>query len=201
MGIGILGGSFDPIHLGHLAIAADVADAFALDRVLFVPANRSPLRGPPAVPPAERLRMCELATADNPLFEVSGVELNRPPPSYTLDTIAEVREHQPGQELTIIVGADLAEELEDWREIEELLATVRMVVVERPGAVERDLHALAESLGVGADQLQRHRTAGLEISSTDIRSRIAAARPYRYYLHPAVWSRIEKFELYAGSEK
>lgn len=201
MGIGILGGSFDPIHLGHLAIAADVADAFALDRVLFVPANRSPLRAPHAVPPAERLRMCELATADNPLFEVSGVELNRPPPSYTLDTIAEVRAHYPGQELTIIVGADLAEELEDWRAIEELLATVRMVVVERPGAVERDLHALAESLGVGADQLQRHRTAGLEISSTDIRSRIAAGRPYRYYLHPAVWSHIEKFELYASREK
>ncbi len=201
MGIGILGGSFDPIHLGHLAIAADVADAFGLDRVLFVPANRSPLRGPPAVPPADRLRMCELATADNPRFEVSGVELNRPPPSYTMDTIAEVREHFPDRQLTIIVGADLAEELEDWRAIEELLATVRMIVVERPGAVERDLEALAASLGVAADQLQRHRTAGLEISSTDIRARIAAGRPYRYYLHPAVWSHIEKFALYASNAK
>ncbi len=201
MGIGILGGSFDPIHLGHLAIAADVAEAFRLERVLFVPANRSPLRGPPTVAPAERLRMCELATADNPGFEVSGVELNRPPPSYTMDTIAEVREQYPGQELTIIVGADLAEELGDWRAIKELLASVRMVVVERPGAVERDLEALATGLGVEADRLRRHRTAGLEISSTDIRARIAAGRPYRYYLHPAVWSHIDKFELYVHPEK
>lgn len=200
MGIGVLGGSFDPIHLGHLAIAADVADAFALDKVLFVPANRSPLRGPPTVASSERLQMCELATADNPKFEVSGVELNRPPPSYTMDTIAEVREQYPGQELTIIVGADLAEELEDWRAIEELLATVRMIVVERPGAAERDLEALAASLGVEANRLRRHRTAGLEISSTDIRARIASGRPYRYYLHPAVWSHIEKFELYANRE-
>ncbi|MDP6348615.1 MAG: nicotinate (nicotinamide) nucleotide adenylyltransferase [Chloroflexota bacterium] len=136
-GIGILGGSFDPIHRGHLAIAADVAEAYALARVLFVPARRSPLRGAPAVAAEERLRMCELATAYNPRFEVSGLELERPPPSYTRDTIAEVRNRYPERELTIIVGADLAEELEEWRAIEELLNEVRMVVVERPGAGPR----------------------------------------------------------------
>ena len=151
--------------------------------------------------PAERLRMCELATADNPRFDVLGVELNRPPPSYTMDTIAEVRELYPGRELTIIVGADLAAELEEWRAIEELLTAVRMIVVERPGAVEKDLIALAASLGVGSDRLRRHRTAGLDISSTDIRARIAAGRPYRYYLHRAVWSHIEEFALYAGRGK
>ena len=110
-GIGILGGSFDPIHRGHLAIAADVAEAYALAQILFVPAHRSPLRGAPIVATKERLRMCELATADNPRFEVSGLELERPPPSYTRDTIAEVRIRYPNRELTIIVGADLAEEL------------------------------------------------------------------------------------------
>ena len=198
MGIGVLGGSFDPIHLGHLAIAADVMEAFSLERVLFVPAHRSPLRGAPKVTPYERLHMCELATADNPQFGVSGIELQKPPPSYTMDTIIEVQRNYPDQDLTIIVGADLAEELEDWRGIEELLSRVRMIVVERPGTIERDLKTLALKLGVASNRLQRHRTAGLEISSTDIRARIASNRSYRYYLHPAVWSYIKKFGLYAN---
>ncbi len=195
-GIGILGGSFDPIHRGHLAIASDVAEAYALARVLFVPARRSPLRGAPAVAAEERLRMCELATAYNPRFEVSGLELERPPPSYTRDTIAEVRNRYPERELTIIVGADLAEELEEWRAIEELLNEVRMVVVERPGAAPRDLAALAARLGVDAGQLQKRRRAGPEISSTDIRARIAAGRPYADLVHPAVGRHIEALNLY-----
>ena len=196
MRMGILGGSFDPIHLGHLAIATDVAEANSLGKVLFIPANRSPLRRPAAVTASERLRMCELATADNPRLAASGLELERPPPSYTLDTIAEVRRRYPDWELTIIVGADLAEELEEWRAIEELLAEVRMVVVERPGTTPRDLGDLAASLGADPSRLLRHRTAGPEISSTDIRARIAAGRPYRQFVHPAVWAHIEDLNLY-----
>ncbi len=200
-GIGILGGSFDPIHRGHLAIAADVAEAYSLARILFVPAHRSPLRGAPAVAAGERLRMCELATADNPRFEVSGLELERPPPSYTRDTIAEIRSRYPDRELTIIVGADLAEELEEWRAIEELLAEVRMVVVERPGAAPRDLAALAARLGVDAGRLQKRQRAGPEISSTDIRARIAAGRPYADLVHPAVRRHIEALNLYRTAER
>jgi nicotinate-nucleotide adenylyltransferase len=200
-GIGILGGSFDPIHRGHLAIAADVAEAYGLARILFVPAHRSPLRGAPTVAAAERLRMCELAAADNPRFEVSGLELERPPPSYTRDTITEVQGRYPDRELTIIVGADLAEELEEWRAIEELLAAVRMVVVERPGAVPRDLAALAARLGVDAGRLQERQRAGPEISSTDIRARIAAGRPYADLVHPAVAGYIEDLNLYRTPER
>lgn len=199
MGIGVLGGSFDPIHLGHLAIAADVMAAFSLEKVLFVPAHRSPLREAPKVTPNERLHMCELATADNPCFGVSGIELQKPPPSYTMDTITEIQQNYPNQALTIIVGADLTQELEDWRAIKELLSKVRMIVVERPGTIEHDLKTLALKLGVESNRLQRHRTAGLEISSTDIRARIASNRPYRYYLHPAVWSHINKFGLYSDT--
>jgi len=201
-GIGILGGSFDPIHRGHLAIAADVAEAYALAQILFVPAHRSPLRGAPIVATKERLRMCELATADNPRFEVSGLELERPPPSYTRDTIAEVRIRYPNRELTIIVGADLAEELEEWRAIQELLTEVRMVVVERPGAAPRDLVALATRLGVDAGRLQKRMRAGPQIASTDIRARIAAGRPYADLVHPAVCRHIEDLNLYrTGDER
>ena len=116
-----------------------------------------------------------------------------------MDTITEIQQNYPNQALTIIVGADLTQELEDWRAIKELLSKVRMIVVERPGTIEHDLKTLALKLGVESNRLQRHRTAGLEISSTDIRARIASNRPYRYYLHPAVWSHINKFGLYSDT--
>lgn len=197
MKVGVYGGTFDPVHIGHLAVAADVAHAFGLDEVLFVPANRAPLRNAAEADGRRRYEMCRIATADNPRFRVSSAELDRPAPSFTVDTLAALRGQFPDTEFDLIAGADILRELKEWRGVGDLLATTRIIVVARPGFSEETLDAVAEELRA-RDRLLLHRSTRLHVASSDIRQRIAEGRPYRYYLHPAVAKYIERHGLYGA---
>ena len=130
--IGIFGGTFDPVHLGHLAIADDVANAFGLAEVLFVPNARSPLRQAPVASPSQRFEMCRLATSDNVKFSVSRVDIDRDGPSYAIDTIRLLRAGNRDCEFAFIAGTDVLDELRSWRDTDALLREALMIVVDRP---------------------------------------------------------------------
>src|SRR5688572_27183259 len=131
--IGVLGGSFNPIHHAHLFTAEVAAAAFSLERVLLVPAAQSPLKERAAVTAADRLAMTELAAEGNPLLVVSSVDVDRPPPSYTVETMALLQQEHTDADLYLILGIDALQDLLDWREPERLLDLARLIVVSRPG--------------------------------------------------------------------
>ena len=134
MKTGILGGTFDPIHLGHLAAARAAMDCAHLDRVLLVPTGVPPHRPPTVADADDRLEMCRLAVAGEKRFEVSDLELRRPGPSYTVDTLRELHRSYPGEELFLVLGWDAARLLETWHEPAEVRRLARVVVVTRPGS-------------------------------------------------------------------
>jgi nicotinate-nucleotide adenylyltransferase len=195
--IGIYGGSFDPIHIGHLAIAEEAGHALHLREVLFVPASRQPLKGGAQGASApQRLEMARLACAGNPRFRVSDIELRRPPPSYTVDTLAALRaEAGPGAELIFILGADAARDLPRWHRAAEILGLARLAIVGRPGVelrverLEADLPGIAER----CDLIDGPR---LEVSSSDLRARLASGRPARYQIPDPVLAYIDAHRLY-----
>ena len=196
--IGIMGGTFDPIHVGHLAIAEAVREEFSLRQVLFIPANIPPHKqGRRIVPADKRLAMVKLATADNAAFTVLDIELKRNGPSYTVDTLDELRRNAPPtDEFYFITGTDAADELATWYKPTEILAKCHIVVTSRPG-VEFDPDKLAGDLGTGVyEKVHRLTTPRLEISSTDIRRRLAAGRSVRYLLPEAVRKFIYQEGLY-----
>ena len=187
MRVGIFGGSFDPVHVGHLAIANAALESVPLDRVLFVLARRAPLkeRGPVAGE-ADRLAMLELAVAGEPRFSVSRIELDRPGPSYTVDTL----EALSGADLLfLILGGDALAALPRWKDPDRIATLATLVVAERPGAPERAGH---EQKGtVVAFDAPR-----LDISSLELRARAARGRSLRYLVPDPVWRHIEARGLY-----
>jgi nicotinate-nucleotide adenylyltransferase len=194
--IGVLGGTFDPIHHAHLFTAEVAAAACGLERVLLVPASQSPLKSPAAGTPAERVAMARLAAAGNPLLEVSTVEADRPPPSYMADTLALLAAHHPGADLTLILGIDALQDLLQWRDPERVLDLARIVTVSRPGydlAVPGSLH---RRLGTRTERIALLPMPLLEISSTEIRRRFAAGEPVRYLLPAAVEAYARRRGLY-----
>jgi nicotinate-nucleotide adenylyltransferase len=199
--IGIMGGTFDPIHIGHLAIAEEAREVLGLARVLFVPASVPPHRPDGAVAAAEdRATMVALAIADNEAFELSRIELDRPGPSYTSDTVELLAdaERRPGHEpdLTFILSAETLHDLPTWREPERLLDAARIAVVPREGypAPERAwLEAEFPGRLGRVDFLEGPR---LGLSSTSIRARVAAGRSIRYLVPPAVARYIDDHGLY-----
>ena len=193
MRIGLFGGTFDPVHLGHLRAAESAREALALDRVLLVPSAVPPHRGAPATPAADRLEMARLAAATHPAFEASDVELRRAGPSYTVDTVCAVLAERPGDTLVLLVGADTWPEMASWREPERLFSLVEVGVAERPGSPLEPLRPpFASSRPV-------HRVSGpsLPISSTAVRARVAAGRSVRYLVPDAVLHYIEARRLYS----
>ena len=198
MTIGIFGGTFDPVHLGHLAIADDVAHAFGLTKVLFVPNARSPLRQAPAASPSQRFEMCELATSDNARFAVSKVDIDRDGPSYAIDTVRLLRAEYPDGEFAFIAGKDILDELQSWRDTGALLNEALMIVVDRPGVDGVDAERAASEVGC-AGRIVTHRAALMDVSSTDIRNRIRSGRPYRYLLHRRVYDYLRRHQIYKKS--
>jgi len=196
MRLGLMGGTFDPIHLGHLVVAEEAREQFRLDRVVFVPNRQPPHKKDYQVTEAEhRYAMCVLATASNPFFEVSREELERPGPSYTVDTIRAFRARVgPNTELYFITGADAVLEIMSWREPDVILGEAHLVAVHRPGF---DLGRLAAV--VGAERAARILTMpmpGIEISSTELRRRVAEGRSIRHLTADAVVDYINKMSLY-----
>jgi len=181
--IGIYGGSFDPIHNGHLILARDAMERLELDRVVFLPARISPhkLNRPPA-PPEARCQMLAAAIADEPNFELDDCEIQREGPSYTIDTMRLFQERFPGAKLYYFIGDDNLPELETWKDISHLRELVQFVVLSRAG-----VPFLNEF-----PTITRH----IEISSTEVRNRIARSLSVRYMMPRPAFDLINKLRLY-----
>jgi nicotinate-nucleotide adenylyltransferase len=191
--IGVMGGTFDPVHHGHLVAASEVADRFGLDEVLFVPTGEPWQKGDRAVSPAEdRYLMTVIATASNPRFSVSRVDIDRGGPTYTVDTLRDLHARHPDAALHFITGADALGAILTWRDAEELFALAHFVGVTRPGYELGDDH-----LPAGAVTLVE--VPALTISSTDCRRRAAEGRPVWYLVPDGVVQYIAKRRLYRGA--
>lgn len=198
--LGVCGGTFDPPHYGHLAAAEEAAEAFGLAQVLFLPTGAPPHKDAPTTATAHRVRMTELAIADNPRFALSRVDVEREGPSYTVDTLALLRaRYGPGTELYFVVGMDMLASFLDWHEPARVLAQCQLVAVTRPGYVPVDLAALERKLPAARDRVHLLRTPGLDISATELRARAAAGRSLRYLTPPAVAAYIRAHALYADA--
>jgi nicotinate-nucleotide adenylyltransferase len=190
--IGVMGGTFDPIHHGHLVAASEVAHFFALDEVVFVPTGEPYEKGERGVSAAEdRYLMTVIATASNPRFSVSRVDIDRPGPTYTIDTLRDLREiHGPDAELFFITGADALAKMMSWRDVDELLLLAHFVGCTRPG------HQLSGD-GLPDGRVSLIEIPALAISSTECRDRVEAGKPIWYLVPDGIVQYIAKRKLYA----
>jgi nicotinate-nucleotide adenylyltransferase len=181
-----MGGTFDPIHLGHLRAAETAREALQLDQVLFVPAGQPPHREAPKAPAPDRFAMVGLAAGERAGFVASDVELRREGPSYTVDTLGSLRSSCPGDELVLIVGSDTFPEMRGWRDSERVFALAQVAVVSRPGAEPAATAARVACVYGPA----------LEVSSSAIRELLRQRRSVRYLVPAPVADYIEKRGLY-----
>ena len=195
--VGVIGGTFDPIHLGHLVIADRVREALDLDRVLFVPAWLSPLKlDTTPASPEHREAMLRLAIADHQSFELSRVDLEREGPSYTVDTLELLtRRLGSGTELNFVLGADSLVDLPLWHAPDRLIQLARLAVVPRPG-FSSDLDVLDRAIPGSKEAIRQVDAPLLEISATDLRRRVAERRSIRYLVPEAVRAYIQEHRLY-----
>lgn len=192
MRVGVLGGTFDPPHVGHLVAARDALETLGLHRVLFVPAHRSPFKtGDDGTSPAVRLAMVEEAVADDAEFEVSRVEVDRPAPSFTVDTLRILARREPDVEWTLLLGVDQWAAFGEWREPREIARLARIAILTRDG---RDPAAVDPGVEVPWTTVPVTR---LDVSSSELRARAAAGRTLRHLVPDAVRAFIESKELYA----
>ncbi len=206
MRIALFGGSFDPPHRGHIAIARAAADAFALDTIFFTPAGRQPLKTQPhAASFADRLAMTSLACAEDPRFTVSDLDAPRPDgaPNYTVDTLESMHRTYPGATLFNIAGADSFATLARWRDPQQLLALAEWIVVSRPGFPLPDLkNADPENLVLNAERRSRiHLLNSVheDVAATSLRERLAQGDPCTDLLPAAVSHYIRRHHLYLAS--
>jgi nicotinate-nucleotide adenylyltransferase len=190
--IGVMGGTFDPIHHGHLVAASEVAQSFDLDEVVFVPTGR-PWQKSDVSPIEHRYLMTVIATASNPRFTVSRVDIDRAGPTYTIDTLRELKKERPEAELFFITGADAIAQILSWRDHDELWDLAHFVAVSRPG------HDLSTA-GLPTDDVSQLEIPALAISSTDCRERVESGNPVWYLVPDGVVQYIAKHHLYRSKE-
>ena len=190
--LGVMGGTFDPIHNGHLVAASEVAAAFDLDEVLFVPTGL-PWQKESVTATSDRYLMAEIATAANPRFKVSTVDIDREGPTYTVDTLRDLRVKFPDAELFFITGADAVTSIAGWKDAANLWDLAQFVAVTRPGH-KLDLPSAPE----GAIQVLE--IPALAISSTDIRARVSQGKPIWYLVPDGIVQFIAKHGLYGGDK-
>jgi nicotinate-nucleotide adenylyltransferase len=191
--VGIMGGTFDPIHHGHLVAASEVASRFALDEVVFVPTGAPWQKSERQVSPAEhRYLMAVIATASNPRFWVSRVDIDRGGPTYTVDTINDIAQMRPGAELFFITGADALAQILSWKNPEDALTVAHFIGVTRPGYELSNDH-LPDASTTLVD------VPAMAISSSDCRDRVRAEQPIWYLVPDGVVQYIAKHRLYLGS--
>lgn len=193
--IGIFGGTFDPPHVGHVVVARDVADALSLDRLLWVPARVSPHKlTRPVSPPALRLEMVRAAAAEDPRFQVSEVELGRPGPSYTVDTLRELRARWPAAALFLVLGADQLRVFAGWRDPGEILALATLALMDREGedaaVVAPDLPGMERSVHVPVTRV--------DVSATRVRAAVAAREDVSGMVPAGVLAVIRRERLYGS---
>ena len=195
--LGIMGGTFDPIHTGHLACAEQAREAYDLDAVVFVPAGNPVFKKDRAVSSgADRLAMCRLAVLSNPAFDVSAVEIERGGDTFTVDTLRQMRAHYPDNvELRFITGADAVYNIVKWRESAAIADLARLIAVTRPGYVlsEERRALIAEHGSFVIDYLE---VTALAISSSDLRARVREGKSIRYLTMQRVLDYIQKHGLY-----
>ena len=198
--IGILGGTFDPIHIGHLAIAEESRDQLGLDRVILIPAGRPWLKsGQQVSAPSHRLAMTRLAVQDRSDLEVSAIEIDRPGPTYTIDTLADLREDLGSEvELYLILGMDSVGELRRWRHPERLFDMCTVAAVSRPDSPDVSSAEIERSFTTARGRLRTIRGPMLDISATDIRLRVAEGRSISDSVPPSVERYIREHKLYLG---
>lgn len=198
--IGIMGGTFDPIHIGHLVTAEAVRIEYDLEKVLFIPAANPPHKQGTAVTPAfHRYIMTVMATYSNPHFYVSPLEMERPGPSYTIDTIRQLAaEYGPDTDFYFITGADAVADLPTWNDIDQLLRLCHFVATARPGCPSAVADVIARLGPYSACRIHGLDTPELEISSTDIREQVRRGRSIKYIVPESVESYILKEGLYLG---
>jgi len=200
--IGVMGGTFDPVHYGHLVTAGEARWQFGLDLVIFVPNRHPPHKDPHDVSgPEHRYLMTFLATVTNPRFLVSRMEIDRPGPSYTIDTIRELGREHPSDELYYITGADALGQIlrGEWRDAEQLLRLCRFIGASRPGYYLDPAQWSSSHHHVRPHLHNIHtmEIPAMAISSTDIRARVREGRPITYLVPEAVEQYIAKHNLYA----
>ncbi|WP_308490957.1 nicotinate-nucleotide adenylyltransferase [Microbacterium terrisoli] len=186
--IGVMGGTFDPIHHGHLVAASEAAESFDLDEVVFVPTGQ-PWQKSVVSESEHRYLMTVIATASNPRFTVSRVDIDRKGPTYTIDTLRELKAERPGAELFFITGADAVAQILSWRDHDELWDLAHFVAVSRPG------HVLSTD-GLPSDDVSQLEIPALAISSTDCRERVRDGHPVWYLVPDGVVQYIAKHHLY-----
>ena len=192
-----MGGTFDPIHVGHLAVAEEAREALGLERVLFVPAGQPPHKLPGSVSAVrDRVAMVELAIAGNQAFELSTVEVDRDGPSFTVDTVEALSTADPGATLHLILSAETFAELPTWHEPERLFEAARMAVVPREGYPAPDPAWLGRAFPGREDRVDYLEGPRLGLSSTALRARVAAGRSIRYLVPSAVEAYIVEHQLY-----
>jgi nicotinate-nucleotide adenylyltransferase len=196
--IGILGGTFDPPHIGHLWLATMAADAIGLDRVLFMPAAQPPHKGGRLITrTSDRVLMTRLAIAGDDAFEMTLIETQRPGPSYTIDSVDELmRTYGPETDLHLLMAADSLNTIDTWREPDALLERIEWVVGPRPGSPLPDRPALEDRFGANAARIHFLEGPSLDLSSTDIRRRVAAGHAIRYLVPRGVEELIRERGLY-----
>jgi len=190
--LGVMGGTFDPIHHGHLVCASEVASLFELDEVVFVPTGMPWQKHEGEVSPAEhRYLMTVIATSTNPMFTVSRMEIDREGPTYTIETLRRLREERGDVDLFFITGADAMAQILTWRDPAEMLELAHFVGATRPG------YSLAD-LDLPADSVSLVEIPALAISSSDCRRRVREGKPIWYLVPDSVVRYIDKAHLYAG---
>jgi nicotinate-nucleotide adenylyltransferase len=194
--IGILGGTFNPPHLGHLVMAQEALDQLGLDRAVLMPVAQPPHKEAEADPGAAvRLELCRLATSGADRLSVSDLEIERGGASYTVDTLRALHDRAPEHALTFIVGGDMAESLPSWREPEAVLGLARLAVAERDGLRREDIAGRLAPLHAG-DRVVFFDMPRIDLSSSAIRERVAEGRPIRYLVPDPVVEAIESRHLY-----
>ncbi len=199
MRLGILGGTFDPIHIGHLAVAKGAIECAHLDRVLFVPSAQPPHRAAALAPAEDRLAMTTLAVQGEPRFEVSNVEVRRGGRSFTADTLSEVHRLHPQDELFLILGWDAARLFRTWHEPERVRALASMVIVDRPGLGPPTQSELAD-ISLDPARVIKCHVSTPEVSGSKLRRVIAAGQPVTGQLPAAVERYIAEHNLYGDNQ-
>lgn len=185
--IGLLGGSFDPVHHGHLIVGQVAREALGLETLRFVPARQQPFKsGRHGASAEHRAAMLALALADAPGLSVEPIELDRPGPSYTIDTLHQLRDREPGRQFTLLLGADAAAELDAWHRAREIPEAARVIVFARPGSAVPASPLIAGVIDV----------PGIDISATEIRRRVREGLSIRYWVPEAVDEYISRHGLY-----
>lgn len=187
MKIGILGGTFNPIHIGHLILAEEAREKLGLDKIVFVPAFLPPHKDNSDIAPAkERLIMVELAIKGNKNFLVSNIEIKRDGRSYTIDTLKEFKKKYPKDELYFIIGSDLLKYLDEWKDLDEIIKLVKFIVVTRPGYPLENIPSYIKTMEIRA----------VDVSAFEIRKCIRENKSFRYLVPGVVYNYILKNKLY-----